>query len=137
MRVIADTGPIYALIDEDDSWHSKVKRVIEEKRLELILPSTILPEICYLANKYLGAEVEIGFVKAVAEGEIKVEEVDIKDYRSALKHLKTYKKLNIGFVDATVIAVAERLEMYTLLTTDRRHFSQIKTGKGKSFNLLP
>ncbi|MGH7890111.1 MAG: type II toxin-antitoxin system VapC family toxin [Thermodesulfobacteriota bacterium] len=137
MRVIADIGPIYALMDRDDSWHGKVKGVIEEKRLELILPSTILPEICYLANKYLGVEAEIGFVRAVAEGEIKVEEVDIKDYRSALKHMETYKELNIGFVDATVIAVAERLETYALLTTDRRHFSQIKTGKGKSFNLLP
>lgn len=35
MRVIADTGPIYALMDEDDSWHGKVNGVIEEKRLEL------------------------------------------------------------------------------------------------------
>jgi predicted nucleic acid-binding protein len=137
MRIIADTGAIYALMDEDDRWHGEVKRILEEQKLELILPSTTLPEICYLANKYLGVEAELGFLRSVVEGEIKVEGVDIKDYVLALSYMEKYRSINIGFVDATVIAVAERLAIYTLLTTDRRHFSQVKTKKGKSFNLLP
>jgi hypothetical protein len=71
------------------------------------------------------------------EGEIKVEEVSIKDYRSALKYMEKYRDINIGFVDATVIAVAERLSIYVLFSIDKRHFSQIKTKKGKPFYLLP
>ena len=137
MRVITDTGALYALMDEDDGWHSEAKKILEEEKLGLILPSTILPEVCYLANKYLSLEAELGFLRSVVEGEIKVEEVNIKDYRSALNYMEKYKDINIGFVDATLIAVAERLEINTLFTTDRRHFSQIKTKKGKSFNLLP
>ncbi len=137
MRIIGDTGALYALMDEDDRWHDEAKRVLEEKRLELILPSTILPEVCYLANKYLSLEAELEFLRSVIEGEIRVEEVNIKDYRSALRYMEKYKNMNIGFVDATIIAVAERLGILTLFTTDRRHFSQIKTKKGKSLNLLP
>jgi predicted nucleic acid-binding protein len=134
MRIIADTGAIYALMDEDDKWHDRVKKTLEEQKLKLILPSTILPEICCLANKYLGVETELGFLRSAVEGEIKVEEVGIRDYALALNYMGKYKDTNIGFVDATVIAVAERLAIYSLLTTDRRHFPQVKT---KSFNLLP
>lgn len=137
MKVIAGTGALYALMDQDDKWHSEAKKVFEAKKLELIIPSTVIPEICYLANKYLGLEAELKFLGSVVEGEIKVEEVNIKDYRSALMYMRKYKDINIGFVDATVIVVAERLKIYTLFSIDRRHFSQIKTGKGKSFDLLP
>ncbi len=137
MKVVADTGALYALMDEDDKWHGDAKRILEEKELELILPSTVIPEVCYLTNKYLGIEAELGFLKSIVEGEIIVEEVEIRDYRSALKYIEKYKDINIGFVDAIVIAVAERLEIYNLFTIDRRHFSQITTRKGKSFNLLP
>ena len=45
MKVISDAGAIYALMDKDDRWHLEVKRVLEEEKLELILPSTTLPEI--------------------------------------------------------------------------------------------
>src|ERR671931_2888890 len=137
MRIISDTGVVYALMDEDDKWHKEAKRILEEKKLETILPSTTLPEICYLANKHLGIEAELQFLKSIVEGEIKVEEVSIKDYKAALKYMEKYKDINIGFVDATVITVAERLSIYTLFTIDRRHFSQIKTKKGKPFHLLP
>jgi predicted nucleic acid-binding protein len=133
MRVIADTGAIYALMDEDDRWHREARRVLEEKKLEVILPSTTLPEICYLANKYLGVEAELRFLKSIVEGEIKVEEVSIKDYRSALKYMEKYRDINIGFVDATVIAVAERLSIYVLFSIDKRHFSRIKTKRGNLF----
>ena len=137
MRVIADTGAVYALMDEDDSWHSEVKRVFVEEKLELIFPSTIIPEICYLANKYLSLKAEIKFLKSVIGGEIKVEDVNIKDFRTALNYMEKYEDINIGFVDASIIAVAERLGIFNLFTTDRRHFSQIKTYKGKPFALLP
>ena len=137
MKVISDAGAIYALMDKDDRWHLEVKRVLEEEKLELILPSTTLPEICYIASKYLGIEAELGFLRSVIEGEVKVEEADINDYRFALSYMEEYRGMNISFVDATVIAVAERLGIFTLFTINKRHFSQTKTKKGKSFNLLP
>ncbi len=52
MKVVADTGALYTLMDGDDRWHGDAKRTLEEKKLELVLPSTVIPEVCYLANKY-------------------------------------------------------------------------------------
>ena len=137
MRIVADTGAIYALMDKDDRWHSRAKMALREEELKLILPSTILPEVCYLANKYLGVKAELMFLKSILSGEIQVEELNIDDYKLSVKYIEKYNDLNIGFVDATVIAVAERLGIYALFTTDRRHFSQVKTEGGNTFKLLP
>lgn len=137
MRVIADTGAIYALLDENDKWHKSCKESFFELNLELILPATTIPEICYLVNKYLGQKVENTFIKSITEGEIQVEDLKIDDYHIALYYLKKYSDLNIGFVDSTIISIAKRLEIYDLFTIDRRHFSQIKTKEGKAFNLIP
>ena len=137
MKVIADTGAVYALLDKSDKWHKNCKKYFFEFNLELILPATTIPEICYLTNKYLGQKVENTFIKSITDGELRVEDLKIDDYHAALYYLKKFSDLNIGFVDATVISIAKRLGIYDLFTIDRRHFSQIKTKYGKAFNLIP
>ncbi|EDP75462.1 PIN domain-containing protein [Hydrogenivirga sp. 128-5-R1-1] len=94
-KVIADTGAIYALADRSDRWHEKVKRFVQEESPTLILPSTTLPEICYLINKYLGQDKEKMFLRAVLKGEISLEEVGLEDIKVALSYMKSYRELNL------------------------------------------
>lgn len=51
--------------------------------------------------------------------------------------LKTYDDAAIGFVDASIAAIAERLKITTILTTDRRHFSIITGTDARPYTLLP
>jgi predicted nucleic acid-binding protein len=44
---------------------------------------------------------------------------------------------DIGFVDASVVAIAERLRLRTIATTDRRHFGKIQPSHVKAFELVP
>ena len=135
-KVIADTGAIYALADRSDRWHERVKRFVQKESPTLILPNTTLPEICYLINKYLGQDKEEIFLRAILQGELAIEEVGLEDIRVALDYMRKYRELNLGFVDASVLAVARRLRVYDLLTTDRRDFSSVKVN-GRELNLLP
>lgn len=48
-----------------------------------------------------------------------------------------YWDLGIGFVDATVVALAERLDVTDILTTDRRHFGVVKPGHVAALRLRP
>lgn len=103
----------------------------------MLLPVTVLPEICYLVQRRLGGEAEIRFVGAVADGEFGIEPLEPADLRRALELLETYRDLAIGFVDATVIAVAERLDAASVLTTDRRHFAAVRPRHVERFILAP
>lgn len=50
-----------------------------------------------------------------------------------------FEKLELGLVDGTVAAVAERRHVYRVLTSDRRDFSAIRVGPGfrRALELLP
>jgi len=134
---IVDTGIVYALADKADAWHARAVESVAGYTGRLIVPLSVIPEACYLLNAYLGPSAEIAFLDALLRREMSVEPVTTPDVARAAAILKRYADANIGFVDASVVAVAERLGITTILTTDRRHFSLVKPAHCPALSLLP
>jgi predicted nucleic acid-binding protein len=101
------------------------------------VPSTVIPEACYLLNTYLGQSAEITFINSIINKELTIAHFIAVDLTRCIELLKKYDKLNLGFVDASIIAVSERLKIKKILTTDRRHFSVIRPKHCDAFTLLP
>ena len=61
------------------------------------------------------------------------------DVERALELDARFAALNLGLVDGTVVAVAERRHIYRVLTTDRRDFTAIRVGPRltRALELLP
>ena len=61
------------------------------------------------------------------------------DIARALELDARFHQLGPGLVDGTVVAVAERRQVYRVLTTDRRDFSTIRVGPRltRALELLP
>jgi predicted nucleic acid-binding protein len=61
------------------------------------------------------------------------------DIARALELDARFRELSLGLVDGTVVAVAERRQVYRVLTTDRRDFSAIRVGPRltRALDLLP
>ncbi len=135
--VLVDTGIIYALADRSDAWHLRARRFVENYKGTLIIPSTVIPEVCYLLQTHLSPQAEIAFVRSIVTGALRLEQVTEEDMGRAVEVMNTYQDMLIGLVDASVVAVAERLKLSSLMTTDRRHFSVIKPKHCPAFTLLP
>jgi uncharacterized protein len=135
--LLIDSGILYALADRKDKWHAAAASFLSGFRGRLHVPSTVVPEACYLLNTYLGRDAEMGLVQALIDRELALEHAIAQDLVRIAELLKKYRDLNIGFVDASVVAVAERLKITGVLTTDRRHFAAIKPNHCKEFTLLP
>lgn len=137
ISILTDTGPLYAMADEDDKWHDRVRAFLETRRHQLVVPVTVLPEICYLIGTYLGAAAEIRFMQSVQRGEVRIETVSRTDLRRTVEVMEQYQDTRLGFVDASLVAVAERLRIREILTTDRRHFSLVRPRHCAGFILKP
>lgn len=135
MPLLVDSGPLYALADADDAWHERVREFLDRQHDLLLVPVTVLPEVAYLLRTRLGREAERRFTASLAAAELTVEDLRLDDLERAAELLVTYP--DIGFVDATVVAVAERLRLPAILTTDRRHFAPIRPAHREAFELLP
>jgi uncharacterized protein len=51
--------------------------------------------------------------------------------------VKQYSNLSLGTVDASVIALAERLQITVVATLDKRDFSAVQPAHAPAFTLLP
>ena len=137
MTVVADTGAIYALLDRSDAWHDRVVAWWSGRPRDVVLPVTVLPEIAYLLHQRIGPHAEAAFVRALDERDFDWMPLERRDVTRAADLLVTYRDQPIGFVDATLVAVAERLNVVTILTTDRRHFNVVRPAHADAFALAP
>ena len=48
-----------------------------------------------------------------------------------------YSDLPLGFVDASIVAMAERLAFDTVLTVDRRHFGVVRPRHVERLRVVP
>jgi predicted nucleic acid-binding protein len=135
MAVLVDTGILYALADADDRWHAPANAWLEDVSELLIVSVTALPEVAYLLHTRLGAAAELAFVQSLVAGELEVEELRRQDLARCGEVMRRYPQ--IGFVDASIVSMAERLKIDTIATTDRRHFESIRPKHAKSFTLVP
>ena len=135
MPLLVDTGVLFALADASDAWHRKTRAFLAASHETLLVPVTVLPEVAYLLHARIGPDAERAFVRAIAERELAVEEIHARDWRRIEEVLEAYNA--IGMVDASIVAVAERLRLSTLATTDRRHFAAIRPRHVERFTLVP
>jgi predicted nucleic acid-binding protein len=135
MPLLVDTGFVYALADRKDAWHARTRAYLEKNRTSLLAPVTILPEVSYLLRERLGAVAEQAFVESIARGEVTVEEIKRGDWARIGQVMADYESL--GLVDASIVAIAERLKSRVLATTDRRHFGSIRPTHIERFTLVP
>jgi hypothetical protein len=137
MAILVDTGPLYALADEDDQYHEAVVGYVSATNEALIVPGPVVPEVCYLLLEYLGAKAEMQFLRSLANQELLLEHFTTKDLGRAIEILEQYRDAEFGMVDATVMAMAERLKIEVLLTIDHRDFSIYRPRHCKAFRLVP
>ncbi len=136
MAILVDTSCLFALLDKDDRHHKSTTKFVESTNETLLVPDVILPEISYLINKYLGVEVEVKLLSSIGRGELALETFSLADLDRTIELISTYKDKKIGFVDAAILAMAERLNISKILTLDE-HFRFVRPGRITAFEVYP
>jgi predicted nucleic acid-binding protein len=139
--VVADTGGLLRALarraDGASSFPDYEAALTSAKAV--IVPGLVLAEVDY----FLRGE-RIAMRKLVAEifdpaTRYEYEAPLPSDLVRALELDAKFRDLGLGLVDGTVAAVAERREVFRVLTTDRRHFSTIRVGPrlSQALELVP
>lgn len=135
MTLLLDTGPVVAAIDRSDNHHARCAALLESAEGPLLIPTTVIVEVCWLVEER--PDIEAAFLDTVAAGEIEHVPVTTTDIARMAELVRTYADLPLGAVDASVIAIAERLKLTDVATLDRRHFTVVRTKHIQALNLLP
>ncbi len=125
MSVLLDTGIVYAYYDRSDRWHARARALVEREQRGLILPAPVIPEVDHLLGHRLGARSRQTFYSGIVEGYYLVADLQRDGYARVAEVNRRFDELELGFVDAAIIALAEALGLRRVATTDRRHFEPL------------
>jgi predicted nucleic acid-binding protein len=132
---IVDAGPLYAAADADDLDHEPSLRVLSRGDLRLVVPALVVAEATYFVGRRLGADAESAFLRGL--GALDVEGPSAEDFIRMAELVEQYADFPLGGTDASVIALAERLEAPIVVTLDHRHFAAVRPRHRDAFELLP
>lgn len=135
MAVLLDTGILYAYYDRQDSWHRRAAKVFAAAGGGLIVPAPVISEVDYLLGQRLGRDARSVFYEGLAGGYYFVADLPVDRYGRVAELNRQFPELDLGFVDAAVVAISEALTLPRIATTDRRHFEPLATAL--ALELLP
>jgi predicted nucleic acid-binding protein len=135
MSVLLDTGIVYAYYDRSDRWHARARDVVASEPHGLVLPAPVVPEADHLLGRRLGPKSRQAFYAGIVEGHYLVADLPSNGYARVAELTRQFEDLDIGFVDAAVLALAESLGLKRIATTDRRHFDPV--ARALSLEIVP
>lgn len=138
MTLLLDTGPLVAALNENDNYHEECADLLRWYRGVLAVPAPVLTEVCYFLDKRgRGVAAEARFLDSLASGDLDLVPTAPPDLARMAELVRTYADLPLGAVDASMIAIAERLGVQEVATLDRRHFSVVRPRHAEAFKILP
>ena len=135
--ILVDTNVLVAAARTADTNHDAAARLLETLDEPLLVPPTVLAEVCYLLNEWGGPGVEVRFLRDIRPGGLQLAELITADVARMADLVERYADLRLGGTDASLVAIAERLRLDRIATFDRRHFTVVRPAHVAAFTLLP
>lgn len=134
--LLCDSGPLIASYNRADPDHERCLRLLGGWPGRLLVPEPVLGETCnFLRNSVRnGPDLEVRFLHAVLDGRGDFDIVDPvpEDRRRAVELADRLVTAPAGYVDAMVIAMAERLRVPDIATIDYKMIGMMNRCAGCS-----
>lgn len=135
--IIVDAGPLVAAANSRDRDHVRCVEMFRHARKPWLVPQLVVAEVCYLLERERGSRVEASFLRSFGQRQFVLSPLTIEDTDRMAELIEQYANFPLGGVDASVVAVAERLNVTTVATLDRRHFMAVRPSHVTALTLLP
>lgn len=127
--ILVDTSGLLAALFPDQRNHEACSEVLKRFGGPLLLSPFVLAELDYLIAKLAGTEIELRFLEEVARGAYRLESFGPKETEQAIEIIQSYRDLNIGLADASIVVLANRHGTNLLLTLD---FANVKVTRSSA-----
>jgi uncharacterized protein len=137
ITALADTGPLVALMDDDDPFHDHYDALMfdgdEAPRLFTTWPCVVE------ATHLLSSTSSHALLEWVGRGGVQVFPYDAQDLAAMVKWMRIYTqppRTRMDFADATLYWLAVETGLTKVMTIDRRDFSRYRLPDGRPFEIL-
>ncbi len=134
-RVLLDTGPLVALLAENDAYHRQCVETLATLSPPLLTCWPVLTEAAWILRRYPHPADRLNDARSAGLFDIlPLNAADLPAIAAVMRH---YEDAGLQFADAALVHLAERENIRTVFTTDRRDFSIIRLKRNRTLKLLP
>ncbi len=133
--IIVDTGPLVALFDRDDKYHSQCAKILKGIKEPLVTTWPVLTEAFYLLN--FSASVQDDLWEFIERGGVSINPLEGSALPRCRELMKKYCDLPMDMPDATLVVLGEEMRLKTVFTLDHKDFRVYRPKHRKNFTLLP
>jgi uncharacterized protein len=132
---LIDTGAILALLDLDDDWHEACVEAYHNHRLPWLTTEAVLTETFHLVLRNLRDD--RGVWRLFRSGAIRMSPIANEELSQIQALMEEYGDRPMDFADATLVHVAARERLNTILTVDHDDFETYRLPGRRKFTILP
>ena len=133
--MLADTGPLVALIDVAEPEHRRCAAVVLRETRPMVTTWPVVAEAMYLVGRSGGWRGQSRLWQLIRSGRLVVHDLDGRLVERSYELMEQYQDMPMSLADATLVAVGEATRDWRVFTLDD-HFRTYRP-RGGSFELLP
>ena len=134
-RILIDTGPIVAILSENDHHHQRCTEELGSLRPPLFTCWPVVTEAQWLVRH--DANAIDGLFRAFETKLLALLPLDEDAMPGLHAFLRRYHKIGAQFADASLVYLAEREGIDTVFTLDRRDFSVYRYARNRRLEIIP
>jgi len=135
ITALVDTGALLAILDRDDPWHTRCVNAFESLELPLLTSTGVLTELFHLVgSSRRDVAAAWHFMRA---GVVTIGAIGDNDLGALERLMDRYHDRPMDLADATLVFLAERESLTTVLTVDNDDFETYRIGGRKRFRVVP
>jgi predicted nucleic acid-binding protein len=116
-KILIDSGPLIALFDASDKYHSKTVNFIKNNKYPLITTIASVTETLHLLDFNRNAQID--FIEWIHRGGVEIANIENIDFGRLKELTEKYHDLPMDFADSCLVYLAEKNNLNTIATIDR------------------
>ena len=130
--ILADTGPLVALLLKNDPYHRATVRWTTRNVHRLLSTWPVVTEVCH----FLGLEGKLALFQMIERGALDIADIACGDVRAFASLMTAYADREVDLADASLVLLAERTGTADIITIDRTDFSIYRLSRNRAFNVV-
>jgi len=133
--ILVDTGPLVAIFNARDERHDACIETIAALRPPLRTCWPVITETAYMLGGVPGAITRL--LAGVEDGAFELSQLDDAAVPWISAFMQKYESINAQLADASLCYLAEREDIRTIFTLDRRDFGVYRLKGNRKLKIIP
>ncbi len=133
--VLLDAGPLIAYLDGRDQWHAEAVGAWPRLVGRFVTTEAVVVEATHIIARRRGDHAIV--LEYLLRAEVPVLAAHMPLHAACVHLMRRYADTPMDYADATLVALAERLDLTRVFTTDRKGFGTYRGARGVPLEMIP